>query len=197
MKWTPPSKRGVDPRVVTPSKPKFSLPTSITSKTYFYSLYGGSSFPSNPILFKDPAHALTWALSRYARDGIVLREGETPHWIQYVGVIYNIHETNIKRTTLPSRGKPSHVEKQFYSGVGFYEPIDQSFISSLPFYLRCKDNLYQSCRLQVNALANYHISATSTYRRNTVGLAYSADDLEFIHSGFLSGKKQSSLLTSS
>ena len=189
MKWTPPSKRGVDPPVVTTSKPKFSLPTSITANTYFYSLYGGSSFPSYPVLFKQSSHALTWALSRYVRDGIVLRDGETPHWIQYVGVIYNIHDTNIKRITLPSRAKPSQIEKQFYARVGFYEPVDQSLISSLPSYLRCKDHLYQSCRLQVNALADYHLSATSTYRRKAVCLAYSADDLECIHSGFLNNKK--------
>ena len=105
-------------------KSSFLPPTNPgATKTYYYSLYGGSGFPDTPVLFTSVAGALTWYLTRLIRDGVVWNWEEPPHLLKCVGTVA-VSPSNVEPISIPVRNgsRLSQKESTFFSEVEFSLP---------------------------------------------------------------------------
>ena len=176
--------------------PSNGCPPQPKSRSYktllilYYPLYTGYTFPETPLHFKQPSHVLSWALSRFKKDGLGNAwVGSLPSFLRFVGV------TRVDRTTLRitsfSTHRRSSLEGAFFSDVTFYDIIDPTVIPSTN-YMQCSDSLYTQCLNTFKTTQDYQMSSNSTYTPNRKCIDSTSQDISFHHCPFLSGKKHSS-----
>lgn len=128
-------------------------------------------------------------MSRYVRDGIVFHS--QPAFAPFIGTV-QIAPANVKPVHPFSSGKPSAIEKSFYSQVQFFTAVDDAAIESSPHYIRCSNELYFKCSSTMNAAADYQLSSNSTYKKNAMCISSTnaQADAEIVFLGFLSSLKR-------
>ena len=140
-----------------------------------------------------PSEALCWKLSRFKKDGLsnIWGAEDYPTFMQFIGIV-SISASNIRETTMPYNRSPSKIERGYFSKVKFYEPIDVSTII-VTNYIKCKDHLFNSCIQSMKSLPDYQSSSNSIYKSNVQCPSSSHQDVEVVHSSFLSSKKLSAI----
>jgi len=149
-----------------------------------YPIYMGWYFPTEPPLFYHPSEAITWGISRFAKDGLanIWGQGSYPDFMRYLGVV-KISSAFLRSTAIPSHGeRESKIEKRFFSDVEFLSIQDLNKVKSSS-YTKSTDLLFLSCLvLFKDALPNYFMSLGSIYRANVKCHPISGDVTSFVHS---------------
>lgn len=87
-----------------------------TRDTLCYPLYTGFTFPETPFHFKQPSCALSWALSRFKKDGLGNAWfSSLQSFVRFVGVT-RVAPMNSKATSLCTNSRSS-LEETFLSDV--------------------------------------------------------------------------------
>jgi hypothetical protein len=126
-RWVPPPSIPTQKRCCTPlPHPKHLM---------YYPLYGGYHSGDLPILFKNPSHALMWALSRFKKDGLGNSWAQLdqlpyrlPYFMRFIGVL-ECKTDSFTRTIIPTSSKPSKIETYFFSEVQFFAVLNQEALS--------------------------------------------------------------------
>ena len=137
-----------------------------------------------------PSHALSWALSRFKKDGLGNAwVGSLPSFLRFVGVT-RVDPTNLRITSF-STHRRSSLEDAFFSDVTFYDIIDPTVIPTT-HYMQCSHALYTQCVNTFKTTQDYQMSSNSTYMPNRKCIDSTCEDVSFHHCPFLSSKKHSS-----
>jgi hypothetical protein len=89
-------------------------------------------FHLDPPLFCYPIEAISWGISRFAKDGLanISSQGSYPDFLNYVGFI-KISQDILRSTVIPFPGeKESRSKKQLFSNVKFLSIIDPNKVKS-------------------------------------------------------------------
>jgi hypothetical protein len=73
-----------------------------TKTVLYYPLYGGYHSSNCPVLFANPMHAMTWAITRFKKDGICNAwAGKTlPDFLHFVGV-FKCDQSEVSEIDIP------------------------------------------------------------------------------------------------
>ena len=169
IKFTPPAHRTTKSLNWIPPKSKASTvqpKTNIPANdTYFYPLYTGWSFPEHVPVFRQPTQAACWSISRFHKDGLANIWGPNnyPDFLHYVGTLI-LHPSNIAPIPMPScSGRTSKVEVSFFSGVQFFQVLDNNAVVE-SHYARLNESIFNQCIASFKPTPDYHSSSNSIYK---------------------------------
>jgi hypothetical protein len=135
------------------------LPPIGAPKAMYYPLFGGYQAPSLPIIFENPTAALTWAISRFKRDGIcnAWAGHELPPWLRHVGVIYCRSE-DLTPCPMPYLQRFSKLESEYFSEVKFFQCAPGFSLDYKSQYIKADDAVFSSCIATLHAFQDYQMS---------------------------------------
>jgi hypothetical protein len=162
-----------------------------TKTVLYYPLYGGYHSSNCPVLFANPMHAMTWAITRFKKDGICNAwAGKTlPDFLHFVGV-FKCDQSEVSEIDIPVYSRSSKIEKDYFSIVSFYALLDTDLQSSV-LYLKCRQEDFTLCMSTLQDVQDYHMSSNSIYRKGHKCPTVSPDNFKYIHYKMLEDKLNS------
>ena len=140
--WEPPSH-------LAPEKPS----SSGIRDLFYYSPYWGWSSDVVPVLFKTPAEALCWGISRFKRDGLSNTWGSDlyPDFMYFVFVVsFRSGLVTYIVAATHNESCPSKIEQEYFKDVKFYK-IHHDFQLLLSGYIKASPVFFQHCQITMKS----------------------------------------------